>query len=234
MVVPNQTRLPIGFSPGQNRRAPVSLTTATGGPSRAIRGRQAAPRTQRDAERSKIVGRHVVTSHGRRGGRLRRLVGKEDDRARAAHERCGPVDRGRLDAGRPLDAREHAFHDRRSIGRGVTRVRRPDPERQHALGVESSAHALHVREGLHEQSGCRQQQHRERHLADHQPRQRPHAAAAAIVFLQRRDEVRPRGVDRRHQREQQRGAERGRHSEQQHARVERRRGERRRPHRSCC
>ena len=62
MVVPNQTRLPIAFSPGQKRRAPVSLTTATGGRPARSAGVSAAPRQQRDAERPEIVGRHVVAA----------------------------------------------------------------------------------------------------------------------------------------------------------------------------
>src|SRR3989442_12824005 len=48
VVVPNQTRLPTGLSPGQKRRAPVSFTTATGGvPARSAGGSAPPPGTRK-------------------------------------------------------------------------------------------------------------------------------------------------------------------------------------------
>ena len=205
--MPNQTRLPIGFSPGQKRRAPDSLTTATGGLPARSAGVSAPPGEDRNAQRPEVVGRDVVPADARRVRAIGRPIREEQRRARAAAERRAAIDRRRFDAGHGLDAREQAIHCRRARGRRIARARRPHPERQHVVGDEAGAAALDAREALDQQSGCGEQQARDRHFADDQDRERAAAAAAAaLVLLERRHQIRPRRRERRHQREQQRGA----------------------------
>ena len=99
---------------------------------------------------------------------------------------------------------------------GIFRTRQREIDHGNARRFESRTCAPQITEALDQQSSSGEQQHRQRHLRNHEQCAQPMRLGtnrAAISFLERFVHVRPRDLQGRHHREQERAQNRCRKSE---------------------
>ena len=121
-----------------------------------------------------------------RPGGIVRPVGKRQHSSRTTAERRASIHRRRFDPGNALDTGEKALDDRGSLGHGVSRRRRPDPERHHAIAVEPLTESLHSRDVVQQKARSSKEQHRQRDFDDDERFEHTaRNATPSLVFLQR-------------------------------------------------
>ena len=200
-----------------------------GAPAGIVARGEFAAAAQRNPEHVKVAGHDALEQHdGPLAWRNRRLFGDLDGAAvvrvqggqrlrerHAAHVRQG------------CDARCQVVQECQPLQAGVVaRGRQSEPQSQQIGGLKSGIDAVQAREALEQKRRANQQHHRKGNLSGHQEGTRREAAArrgparAGARFAQHIRQVRPRGVERGEQAEQNSGRGRERHGEGQHQAIE--------------
>ena len=205
----------------------AALTMTTRGAFSSSDGRERASGHDRDLHRPEVIGADDVVVD------LHRLAGAgtyPSMRIRIDGDRSNPSGTRRASATDDTPGSAPTCSTRRSMeltaSRLVVAVREEIVRRkQDAAGVESWRHLLRVRETAHEQAGGDEQQHRERHLHDHEPMAKAGAGTAAgrtCLVLQIGDHVGSSALQRGDEAEDEASRQREHAGEREHAEHPRR------------